>query len=83
MYLNIGENNVIYVKDIIGIFNIEKIKDINKFLEKDISKFYKKDKNVLYNYKSIILTKREEKVYTYISNFSSVTLQKRIKNINI
>lgn len=82
MYLHIGNNVVIKEKDIIGIFNLEKINEdnlFNRFIEKI------KENSEIINIsngieKSIILTKENEKNKLYISNISSITLSRR-KNI--
>lgn len=81
MYLNIGENTIIKTDSIIGIFNIKKIKD-NQFIKKFIENKYKKiDLN---EFKSIILlTDKNKKIDIYISKFSTLTLDKRLKNVNI
>lgn len=81
MYLNIGENTIIKTDSIIGIFNIKKIK-YDQFIKEFIENKYKKiDLN---EFKSIILlTDKNKKIDIYISKFSTLTLDKRLKNVNI
>lgn len=72
MYINIDSDTIIDTKDIIGIFNI------NKKTEETFLKLVNIQNNCMYKYKSVVLTKKEDKIYTYISKFSSVTLKNRI-----
>ena len=74
MYINIDNNTIIDTKDIIGIFNIKNNTNAENYFLKSVNI---QDKSI-YKYKSIVLTKKEDKIYTYISSFSSITLKKRI-----
>ena len=74
MYLHIGNNYMIYEKNIIGIFNIknckkEQVESLvdNKYII-DISDGKQK---------SYILVKENEILKIYISNISSITLARR------
>ncbi|MBO5004917.1 MAG: hypothetical protein J6D03_06730 [Clostridia bacterium] len=75
MYINIDSNTIIDTKDIIGIFNIN---NINKKTEESFFRLVNIQDNCIYKYKSVVLTKKEDKIYTYISKFSSITLKNRI-----
>ena len=81
MYLHIGKDVSVKLKDIIGIFNIEtlqKTKEYEKITEDlkyniiDISEGKQK---------TIILTIENNIKKGYISNILSTTLEKRTKNI--
>ncbi len=75
MYININNNTIIDTKDIIGIFNIN---NINKKTEESFLKLVNIQDNCIYKYNSVVLTEKEDKIYTYISKFSSITLKNRI-----
>jgi ABC-type lipoprotein release transport system permease subunit len=84
MYLHIGNNNVINSKNIIGIFNIETIKKTDEY-KKIIKKI--KEKNNLNNIsenteKTLVLTEQEKHTKAYITNISSITLGKRMLDVN-
>lgn len=78
MYLHIGKNIVLNNKTIIGIFDIESIKnsseDFLNNLEKEVIKTEEEED------KSIILVKNNKKYKGYITNISSTTLEKRAIN---
>lgn len=73
MYLHIGQEVILNVKDIIGIFNLMKLENIEKL---------KKDFNVIDvsngRKKSFILVEKNKQKIGYFSNISSATLAKRI-----
>lgn len=80
MYLHICKNTIIKTENIIGIFNIDSIKDTKEYLEltennevEDVSEGLNK---------TIIFVKENNKNKLYISNISVATLIKRAK-INI
>lgn len=81
MFLHIGNNIVIDTREIIGIFDINSLKKGKEFYK--MHQELKKNKQVMDfsdgNEKSYILLKKGEKIMTYISNISSLTLSKRIK----
>lgn len=79
MYLHIGKNTVLDSRDIIGIFDMDSLKDsheINKIFE-DL----KKENNIINVSenieKSLVLTKIDGIIKGFISNISSNTLAKR------
>lgn len=79
MYLHIGKNTVLDSRDIIGIFDMDSLKDsheINKIFE-DL----KKENNIINVSesieKSLVLTKIDGIIKGFISNISSTTLAKR------
>lgn len=78
MYLHIGNNSIIKTEEIIGIFNIEKLKEMETF-QKFLENIPEKNKTYLQKgkEKSIIVTKEKEEVKAYISNISSTTIAKR------
>lgn len=78
MFLHLGENVVIPLKEVIAIFDIESSSnvDTNRFLkiaeEDGFIKRITKDTP-----KSFVLTERKKKSIIYLSPISSVTLVKR------
>ena len=86
MFLHLGENTVVREKDIIGIFDLDTstvMKSTRDFLTA-MSKA-KRVINVGYELpKSFVLTydKKTKEKTMYISPISSVTLLKRIENVN-
>ncbi len=73
MFLHIGDSRVVYLKDIVGIFNLE-IKDNqvnNQFLESSIgTKITEQEKE---NNNAFVITTQK----VFYSPISSLTLQKR------
>ena len=73
MFLHIGNSRVVYLKDIVGIFNLE-IKDNqvnNQFLESSIgTKITEQEKE---NNNAFVITTQK----VFYSPISSLTLQKR------
>jgi hypothetical protein len=84
MYLHIGNNNVINSEKIIGIFNIETIKNSAEY--KKLIKLLQKENNIINISenleKTFILYNEGESIKAYISNISSTTLNKRERNDN-
>ena len=81
MYLHIGKDKIINKNDLIGIFDIESIKETEEY-SKIIEKL--KLENSLINLsnkteKSLIITKENKKTKGYISNIYSMTLLKRVQ----
>ena len=73
MYLHIGQEVILNVKDIIGIFNLMKLENIEK-LEKDFNVIDLSNGRK----KSFILVEKNKQKIGYFSNISSATLAKRI-----
>ena len=84
MYLHIGNNIVIDTRQIIGIFDINSLKKQKAYYK--IYEELNKNKRVVDSSggskKSFILLKKEQNIMAYISNISSLTLAKRIKEKN-
>ena len=82
MYLTVDKEFIIKKEDIIGIFNIESIKNTNEF--KAIFEKLKNDGKIL-NYaknetKSFILYKKENELYGIIAGVASSSIEKRGKS---
>lgn len=79
MFLHIGNSRVVYLKDIIGIFNLE-IKNNqvnNQFLESNIgTKITEKERE---NNSAFVITKQK----VFYSPISSLTLKKRTEKKQI
>jgi hypothetical protein len=77
MFLHIGNSRVVYLKDIIGIFNLE-LKDSqvnNQFLESNIgTKISEREKE---NNSAFVITTQK----IFYSPISSLTLQRRTEKI--
>lgn len=86
MFLHIGNNIIVETKKIIGIYNIESIKQTKEYIRmiEDL-----KEKRLLENNKdldekkSIIITKEKNGIKGYYSKISSVTLAKRAEKNEI
>jgi uncharacterized protein YdbL (DUF1318 family) len=72
VYLHIGKNNILLFKNIIGIFDLETIRNSeeNKKLMQKI--------NTIDDSKTLIITNKNKITTEVISNISLQTLQKRI-----
>ncbi len=79
MYIHLGNEMVVNENDIIGIFDLETTtisKHTRKFLE--IAEKQKQVINVSYELpKSFIVTSKNQDKKVYISQISTITLQKR------
>ena len=79
MYLHIGKNCVIKDKVIVGIFNIEKIKNTQEY--KNLCEYLEENKAITdisgTQENSFILTEEETVVKGYISNIGTSTIKKR------
>ena len=79
MYIHLGNEMVVSEKDIVGIFDLETTtisKHTRKFLE--IAEKQKQVINVSYELpKSFIVTSKNQDKKVYISQISTITLQKR------
>lgn len=82
MFVHIGNNIILKQEDIIGIFNIKAIKNTNEYIKiinnlKDNNKLIKIE-NTEEN--TLIITEKNKIIKGYITNISSVTIEKRLKN---
>ena len=80
MFLHIGKDVIIKNKDIIGIFNLEYIKNTKEYkaMYNDL-----KEKNDILNVsdeseKSFILTENDKKIKGYITKIVTSTITKRL-----
>ncbi|MBO5141879.1 MAG: hypothetical protein J6C46_02570 [Clostridia bacterium] len=79
MYLHIGNNDMVLIRNVIGVFDIEKIKD-SKYNKKFIENISEKD---LKENKTIVLTQENGLLKKYLTNISVMTINKRIDKIFI
>lgn len=85
MYLHLGEKTVIQTDTILGIFDLDGT-TVSKVTRDFLSIETKKGNVINVSYelpKSFILCKEKEKTVVYISQISSQTLLKRMKNNSI
>ena len=87
MYLHLGESTIVKKKDIVGIFDLDTT-TVMKSSRNYINKAEKEKRAVTVSFelpKSFVVTaKRKEKTQTvYISQLSSLTLEKRAKSSKI
>ena len=79
MYLHIGKDYIINNKDIIGIFNIDYVKNTKEY--KSLLEKLKEEgnlRNIADNQnKTFILTEKESIVKGYITNIGTTTIGKR------
>lgn len=82
MFLHIGNNIILDEKDIIGIYNIESIRDTEEY--KNLIESLKRTNNLVMqaegDAKSLIMTKDNDKILGYETNISSITIAKRSEN---
>lgn len=80
MYLNIGKEYIIKSKDIIGIFNIDYIKNTKEF--KAMYKSLEEEKNIIRategKEKTFILVENNKNKKGYITNIGVNTIAKRL-----
>lgn len=82
MFVHIGNNIILRQEDIIGVYNIKAIKNTNEYIniinkltkEKKLMKKEDSEENTL------IITEKNKNIKGYITNISSVTIEKRLKN---
>lgn len=77
MYLHIGNNDMVLIRDVIAVFDLEKLKsrkDNKKFLSK-ISEKEMKDN------KTVVLTLENGLLKPYCTNISVMTIKKRIEKV--
>ena len=82
MFVHIGNNIILKQEDIIGIFNIKAIKNTNEYIKiinnlKENNKLIKIENT---EEKTLIITEKNKIIKGYITNISSVTIEKRLKN---
>ena len=82
MFVHIGNNIILKQEDIIGIYNIKAIKNTNEYIKiinnlKENNKLIKIE-NTEEN--TLIITEKNKSIKGYITNISSVTIEKRLKN---
>ena len=77
MYLHIGNNDMVLVRNIIGVFNLQQLKDKkeNKKFLAQISEKELKDKEN----KTLVLTEENGLLKPYCTNISGMTIRKRIE----
>ena len=75
MYLHIGNNDMVLVRNVIGVFDLEKIKD-SKYNKKFLSKISEKD---MKDNKTVVLTLEDGLLKSYFTNISVMTIKKRIE----
>ena len=80
MYLNIGKECILKVKDIIGIFNIDYIKNTKEY--KAMYKSLEEEKNIIKagveKEKTFILAQNNKNKKGYITNIGVNTIAKRL-----
>ena len=86
MFLHLGQDTIITTEDIIGIFDLD-TSTVMKSTRDFLSTMTKEKKVITVGYelpKSFVLTydKKTKEKTMYISPISSVTLLKRIENVN-
>ncbi len=86
MFLHLGQDTIITTEDIIGIFDLD-TSTVMKSTRDFLSTMTKEKKVITVSYelpKSFVLTydKKTKEKTMYISPISSVTLLKRIENVN-
>lgn len=83
MYLHLGQETVVRMRDVIGIFDIENA-SLSKYTKSFLSNATKKGQvfNVSYEMpKSFVVCREEERTIVYISQISSRTLLKRAEHL--
>ncbi len=77
MYLHIGNNDMVLIRNVIGVFDIDKIKEskYNKMFLANISEKELKDN------KTVVLTIEDGLLKPYCTNISVMTIKKRIEKI--
>ena len=86
MFLHLGQDTIITTEDIIGIFDLD-TSTVMKSTRDFLSTMTKENRVITIGYelpKSFVLTydKKKKEKTMYISPISSVTLLKRIENVN-
>ena len=71
MYVHIGNSNIVNFKDVIGFFDY---KILDESIEKKIINKNEFEESKI---KSIVITEKNKEIKNYLSNISTITLQKR------
>ena len=79
MYLHIGNNDMVLIRNVIGVFDIDKIKE-SKYNKMFLSKISDKE---LKDNKTVVLTIEDGLLKPYCTNISVMTIKKRIEKIFI
>ena len=77
MYLHIGNNDMVLVRNIIGVFNLQQLKEKKenkKFLARISDKDLKNEEN-----KTLVLTEQDGLLKPYCTNISGMTIRRRIE----
>ena len=75
MYLHIGNNDMVLIRNVIGVFDLSKIKD-----SKHNKKFFAKIPNKeIKDNKTLVLTTENGLLKPYYTNISVMTIKKRIE----
>ena len=77
LYLHIGNNDMVLIRNVIGVFDIEKLKN-NKNNEKFMTIISNKD---LKDNKTMVLTLENGLLKPYLTNISVMTIKKRIEKV--
>ena len=77
MYLHIGNNDMVLIRNVVGVFDIDKIKD-SKYNQNFLSKISDKEKK---ENKTVVLTIENGLLKPYFTNISVMTIKKRIEKI--
>ena len=75
MYLHIGNNDMVLVRNVIGVFHLSQLKE-GKENKKFLAKFSEKE---LRENKTLVLTEENGLLKPYCTNISSATIRKRIE----
>ena len=75
MYLHIGNNDMVLVRNVIGVFNLQQLKE-----KKDNKKFLGKiSEKELNENKTLVLTEENGLLKPYCTNISGMTIRRRIE----
>ena len=77
MYLHIGNNDMVLIRNVIGVFDLDKIKE-SKYNKKFLFKFSEKE---MKENKTLVLTNENGLLKPYFTNISVMTIKKRIEKI--
>ncbi len=83
MYLHLGENTVVLIKDIVGVFDLDNSSK-SKITRDYLKRATKENKVVNVSYelpKAFVVCKEFDKEIIYISQISSATILKRIHKL--
>ena len=82
MFVHIGNNIILEEKDIIGIYNIESMKDSEEY--KNLIESLKRTDNLVSqangDARSLIMTKENGKIVGYETNVSTMSIAKRAED---